>query len=167
MASSRVLANIIYFVCVVLLYVLIQVPESELMSWNQQQFESNIVLRLVGVAIMANPLRADTADVISKLQEASLRTVMVTGIDCVVYLIHLAMYYSHVSDLIRVHSPWRRHDMSSYCESEICLKDSIVCAHSSAYSSCSTVIQHLSRLQSMACVSSTVHSPNSVCDNNM
>ncbi|PNW86612.1 hypothetical protein CHLRE_02g093700v5 [Chlamydomonas reinhardtii] len=55
------------------------VPDSTLLGWTQAETEANVGLRLVGLAVMANPLRPDTADVISRLQHASIRTVMVTG----------------------------------------------------------------------------------------
>lgn len=44
---------------------------------SQAETELHVELRLVGLAVMANPLRPDTADVISKLQHATIRTVMV------------------------------------------------------------------------------------------
>ncbi|KAG2425624.1 hypothetical protein HYH02_014997 [Chlamydomonas schloesseri] len=55
------------------------VPETALLGWTQAETEANVGLKLVGLAVMANPLRPDTADVISRLQHASIRTVMVTG----------------------------------------------------------------------------------------
>lgn len=48
----------------------------------QAETELHVELRLVGLAVMANPLRPDTADVISKLQHATIRTVMVGGPGC-------------------------------------------------------------------------------------
>ena len=45
----------------------------------QPETERSVPLRLVGLAVMANPLRPDSADVISQLQHAHIRTVMVTG----------------------------------------------------------------------------------------
>ncbi|GIL56505.1 hypothetical protein Vafri_11862 [Volvox africanus] len=56
-----------------------RVPESQLMGWTQAETETLVGLRLVGLAVMANPLRKDTLDVIQQLQYASIRTVMVTG----------------------------------------------------------------------------------------
>ncbi|GLI67792.1 hypothetical protein VaNZ11_012078 [Volvox africanus] len=56
-----------------------RVPESQLLGWTQAETETVVGLRLVGLAVMANPLRKDTLDVIEQLQYASIRTVMVTG----------------------------------------------------------------------------------------
>ncbi len=50
------------------------------MNWNQEEVEKQIPLRLVGLAVMANPLRPCSAGVIRQLQNASIRTVMVTGV---------------------------------------------------------------------------------------
>ncbi|GIL93414.1 hypothetical protein Vretifemale_20808 [Volvox reticuliferus] len=56
-----------------------RVPESQLLGWTQAETEAGVGLRLVGLAVMANPLRKDTLDVIEQLQYAGIRTVMVTG----------------------------------------------------------------------------------------
>ncbi|GFR50064.1 hypothetical protein Agub_g12206, partial [Astrephomene gubernaculifera] len=53
--------------------------EGEVMRWTQAETEARGGLVLVGLAVMANPLRADTAEVVGRLQHASIRTVMVTG----------------------------------------------------------------------------------------
>ncbi len=55
------------------------VPAAQLHGWTQAQTEAGVGLRLVGLAVMANPLRKDTLDVIEKLQRATIRTVMVRG----------------------------------------------------------------------------------------
>ncbi|KAG2500541.1 hypothetical protein HYH03_001317 [Edaphochlamys debaryana] len=55
------------------------VPEAQLLGWTQAETEAGVRLQLVGLAVMANPLRGDTADTIAQLQYASIRTVMVTG----------------------------------------------------------------------------------------
>mmetsp|Transcript_29272 Transcript_29272/g.64753 ORF Transcript_29272/g.64753 Transcript_29272/m.64753 type:complete len:705 (-) Transcript_29272:814-2928(-) len=55
------------------------VPDSVLLGWSQEDTERHAALHLVGLAVMANPLRPDTAEVVRKLQDASIRTVMVTG----------------------------------------------------------------------------------------
>ncbi|KXZ43114.1 hypothetical protein GPECTOR_102g67 [Gonium pectorale] len=57
------------------------VPEAELLGWTQAQTEAGVSLGLVGLAVMANPLRPDTADVIARLQHASIRTVMTRQTD--------------------------------------------------------------------------------------
>lgn len=54
-------------------------PLDALMHWTQAETETNISFRMVGLAVMANPLRPDTSDVIGRLQHASIRTLMVTG----------------------------------------------------------------------------------------
>jgi magnesium-transporting ATPase (P-type) len=43
------------------------------------QEELEVGLRFCGLAVMVNPLRSDTASVISQLHDAHIRTVMVTG----------------------------------------------------------------------------------------
>ncbi|EFJ40236.1 hypothetical protein VOLCADRAFT_108270 [Volvox carteri f. nagariensis] len=55
------------------------VPAAQLLGWTQAETEAGVGLRMVGLAVMANPLREDTSDVIGQLQHASIRTVMVTG----------------------------------------------------------------------------------------
>ena len=51
----------------------------QLAKWSMSDVERAVPLRLVGLAVMANPIRPDSAQVVRKLQEASIRTVMVTG----------------------------------------------------------------------------------------
>lgn len=46
---------------------------------GQEQLESSVRLRLMGLAVLANPLRPDTAGVIECLQKAQIRCAMVTG----------------------------------------------------------------------------------------
>ncbi|KIY92781.1 ATPase type 13A2 [Monoraphidium neglectum] len=54
-------------------------PPAALSSSNQQQLEAAVPLRLLGLAVLANPLRPDTAGVIEVLQKAQIRCGMVTG----------------------------------------------------------------------------------------
>ncbi|KAI3436891.1 hypothetical protein D9Q98_006299 [Chlorella vulgaris] len=51
--------------------------EGEVQGMAQDELEAG--LRFCGLAVMVNPLRADTAAVIAQLQAADIRTVMVTG----------------------------------------------------------------------------------------
>lgn len=55
------------------------IPELQLLGSSQQQLEAAAPLVLLGLAVMANPLRWDTADHIATLQAADLRCAMVTG----------------------------------------------------------------------------------------
>lgn len=48
-------------------------PEAALMGYSQQQLEADVPLELVGLAVLANPLRADTAGAIDALQKAQVR----------------------------------------------------------------------------------------------
>ncbi len=53
------------------------VNEVEVQSLTQDELERG--LRFMGFAVMINPLRGDTGDVLKELQAAGIRTVMVTG----------------------------------------------------------------------------------------
>lgn len=48
-------------------------PDSALQTYSQEQLESAVALQLVGLAVMANPLRPDTAGVIDTLLKAQVR----------------------------------------------------------------------------------------------
>lgn len=54
-------------------------PDGALSSYSQQQLEAAVQLELTGLAVLANPLRPDTAGAIQALQKAQIRTAMVTG----------------------------------------------------------------------------------------
>eukprot|EP00775_Hariotina_reticulata_P010483 gene10483-10642_t len=54
-------------------------PEGALLSYSQQHLEAAVPLELLGLAVLANPLRPDTAGAIDALQKAQVRTAMVTG----------------------------------------------------------------------------------------
>ena len=53
------------------------VSESEVQAMGQDSLEQG--LSFLGFAVMVNPLRPDTAEVLAKLQEAGIRCVMCTG----------------------------------------------------------------------------------------
>lgn len=54
-------------------------PSSLLAAGSQAAIEAAASLELAGLAVMANPLRADTAEHIATLQAADIRCAMVTG----------------------------------------------------------------------------------------
>lgn len=56
-----------------------QLSEEQVGGWSQEEVERAVGLRLVGLAVMANPLRPDSAGVVAQLQAAGIRTIMVTG----------------------------------------------------------------------------------------
>lgn len=56
---------------------LINIAEADVQSLTQEELERG--LYFLGFAAMVNPLRADTAAVLAELQQAAIRTVMVTG----------------------------------------------------------------------------------------
>ena len=64
----------------ILLFFPFQAHSDQLAKWSMANVERAVPLKLVGLAVMANPVRPDSAQVIRKLQEASIRTVMVTGV---------------------------------------------------------------------------------------
>ncbi|GLC61164.1 hypothetical protein PLESTB_001725200 [Pleodorina starrii] len=76
------------------------VPEATLLGWTQGQTEAAVGLQLVGLAVMANPLRPDTTDVIGRLQHASIRTVMVTGDH-----LRTAISVAHKCNILPTHRP--------------------------------------------------------------
>lgn len=55
------------------------IKDKDLHAMTQEQVESSMPLLLVGLVVMANPLRKDSAGVIQALQKAQIRCVMVTG----------------------------------------------------------------------------------------
>eukprot|EP00798_Chlamydomonas_sp_ICE-L_P017929 gene17929-24323_t len=55
------------------------VPPGMLAGWNQEETEMQTQLHLVGLAVMVNPLKPCSAGVIKQLQDAGIRTPMVTG----------------------------------------------------------------------------------------
>lgn len=48
-------------------------PPGALLSLGQAELEAAVPLRLLGLAVLANPLRPDTAGVIEVLQKATIR----------------------------------------------------------------------------------------------
>eukprot|EP00798_Chlamydomonas_sp_ICE-L_P017927 gene17927-24321_t len=54
------------------------VPPGMLAGWNQEETEMQTQLHLVGLAVMVNPLKPCSAGVIKQLQDAGIRTPMVT-----------------------------------------------------------------------------------------
>ncbi len=55
------------------------IPDTQLPGLTQEELEAATPLTLVGLAVMANPLRPDSAGVITQLHKANIRCAMVTG----------------------------------------------------------------------------------------
>lgn len=72
----------------------------QLLQCSQEEVERRVRLSLVGLAVMVNPLRPDSAQVIRKLQAAAIRTVMVTGDH-----VHTAISVAHLCGITPLGKP--------------------------------------------------------------
>jgi cation-transporting ATPase 13A3/4/5 len=68
-------------------------PDGGVQSLTQQQLEATVPLQLVGLAVLANPLRPDSAGAIQDLQNA-----LVSGTSCHAYAAGSALSPSRVAD---------------------------------------------------------------------
>eukprot|EP00878_Enallax_costatus_P028460 GHUV01030743.1.p1 GENE.GHUV01030743.1~~GHUV01030743.1.p1 ORF type:complete len:1032 (+),score=296.88 GHUV01030743.1:1466-4561(+) len=75
-------------------------PEGAVKQYSQQQLEAAVPLELVGLAVLANPLRPDTSGAIQALQKAQIRTAMVTGDH-----VRTAVSVAHLCNILPVGRP--------------------------------------------------------------
>lgn len=71
-----------------------------LLQCSQEEVERRVRLSLVGLAVMVNPLRPDSTQVIRKLQAAAIRTVMATGDH-----VHTAISVAHLCGIAPLGKP--------------------------------------------------------------